>query len=77
MTITLRCGEVKELFKYLERLMDRLDDDWPALLQNIKKSRQVWGRLGKMLQREGADLAVLSNLYLPVIHAVLFFGEEN
>ena len=47
-----------EFFKYLRRLMDRLDEDWPAFHWNIRKARQLWGRLGKMLCREGAEPAV-------------------
>ena len=29
-------------FKYLGILLDRSDDDWPAVLHNIRKARQVW-----------------------------------
>ena len=36
-----------EVIKYLRRLLDRSDDDWPAVLRNIRKSRQVWERMGK------------------------------
>ena len=44
--------------KYLGRLLDRSDDYWSAVLHNIKKARPVWGRLGKLLLREGAELTV-------------------
>ena len=37
----------------------------------------MWGRLGKMLQREGADPAVSAKLYRAVIQAVVLFGAEN
>ena len=36
---------------YIGRLLDRSDDNFPAVLQNIRKARQVWGRLGKLLRR--------------------------
>ena len=42
-------------FKYLGRLMDRSDYDWPEVLHNIGKASQVWGRLGKLLRRKGAE----------------------
>ena len=32
-------------FKYLGRLLGRSDNDWPAVLRNIRKARQVWGGL--------------------------------
>ena len=40
-----------EVFKYLGWMLYRLDNDWPAVLQNIRKARQVWERLRKMLRR--------------------------
>ena len=44
-----------ERFKYLGILIDRSEDDWTAVLRNIRKSRQVRGRIGKLLWREGSD----------------------
>jgi hypothetical protein len=32
---------VKE-FKYLGRVLDESDDDWPALQSNLKKAREKW-----------------------------------
>ena len=40
-----------ELFKYLGRLLDCSDDNCPAVLRNIRKAHQVWGRLVKLLWR--------------------------
>ena len=40
-----------EVFKYLGRPLDRLDDDWTAVLRNISKALQVWGCIGKLLRR--------------------------
>ena len=38
-----------ETFKYLERSLDQIDDDWLAVWWNIMRARSVWGRLGKLL----------------------------
>ena len=38
-----------EVFKYLGELLDWSYNNRPAVLHNIRKARQVWGRLGKML----------------------------
>ena len=46
------------MFKYLGRLLDRSDYDCPAVLRNIRKVRQVWGGIRKLLRREGAEPAV-------------------
>ena len=45
-------------FKYLGLPLDKTDYYWPAVRRNVKRARRVWGRLGKMLQREGADIKV-------------------
>ena len=41
-------------FRYLGRLLTATDDDWPAVSGNIKKARRSWGRLARVLGREGA-----------------------
>ena len=64
-------------FKYLERLLHESDDRWLAALKKIRKVRQVWGRLGKFLQREGADPIVSEKFYRTVDQAVLLFGAYN
>ena len=46
------------MFKYLRQLLDWSDDNWPEVLRSIRKARQVWGHIGKLLGREGADLYV-------------------
>ena len=43
-------------FWYLGRLLTATDDDWPAVERNIKKARRSWGRLDRVLGREGRNL---------------------
>ena len=57
------CIKGAEVFKYLGRQMDRSDNDYSEVLRNIRKSRQVWGRLGNLLRREGADTSVAESFY--------------
>ena len=45
-------------FKYLGILMDWSDDNWLEVLCNIRKERQLWGRLGKIRWRKGAEPTV-------------------
>ena len=40
-------------FRYLRRLLTATDDDWPAVAGNIRKARMSWGRLARVLGREG------------------------
>ena len=41
-------------FTYLGRLMTVGDDNLPAVAGNLKKARRSWGRLQRILGREGA-----------------------
>ena len=45
-------------FKYLGRILTAGDDDWPAVAGNLGKERKSWGRLKRVLSREGADKRV-------------------
>ena len=38
-------------FRYMGRILQRLDKDWSEVLRKTRKARQVWGRLGKFLHR--------------------------
>ena len=42
-------------FKYLGRVLDTEDDNWPEVVRNLRRTRQKWVRLFQALRREGAD----------------------
>ena len=44
-----------ETFKHLGRMLDRSYDDWLAVRWNVRKARQVWIQLGRILRRVGAE----------------------
>ena len=69
--------ETVATFKYLERVMTEGDDNWPAVARNLVKARKSWGRLSRILIREGADKRLSGNLFKTVVHAVLLFGAET
>ena len=56
------------------RPLDHLDDNWPAVRRNIRKARQVWNRLGKILLMEVADQLLSVMFYWEVVQAVLILG---
>ena len=64
-------------FKYLGCVLHRTDEDWPAVRHNIVRARKFWGRLGKLLRREGADQIISASFYRAVVQAVLLFGAES
>ena len=66
-----------DTFKYLWRILDRSDDDWPAVLRNVRNACGVWIRLGKLFRREGAEPRVSAMFYQEVVQAVLLFGAET
>ena len=63
-------------FKYLGRVLTNTYDDWPAVAGNIRKARASWGRLARILGREGADLKVTRSFYTAVTQQALLFGAE-
>ena len=49
-------------------------NDWLVVVGNIGKAPKSWGRLSRILSREGADPKVLGNFYKAVAQAVFLFG---
>ena len=57
-------------FRYLGRVMTNTDDDWPTVAGNLRKARVTWGRLARILGREGADPKVSRKFYTAVTQQV-------
>ena len=53
------------------------DEDFIAVLGNLGMARKGWGRLSRVMGREGADLKVSEDFYKAVAQAVLLFGSET
>ena len=49
------------VFKYLGGVMTAVDDNWPAVVGNLQRLRNILGRLLRILSREGVDLKVSGN----------------
>ena len=64
-------------FRYLRRVMTNTDDDWPVVAENLREARASWGRLARILGREGADPKVSHSFYIAVTQQVLLFGAES
>ena len=64
-------------FRYLGRLLTETDDDWLVVAGNIKKARRSWGRLDRVLGREGEDPKVSRTFYIAVTQQVLHFGAVS
>ena len=64
-------------FKYLGNILTETDDEWPAVVVNLETARRSWGRLSRVMGREGADPKVSRAFYIAVTQAVLLFGSET
>ena len=53
------------------------DDDWPAVAGNLAKARRSWGRLQRILRREGATPRISGSFFKAVVQQVLLFGAET
>ena len=53
------------------------DDGWISVVGNIGKARKSWGRLSRVLGREGASTKVSGNLYKAVAQSVLLFRAKT
>ena len=53
------------------------DNDWPAVVRNLQKSRRKWVRLTRILSREGADARTSGQIYLAVVQLVQLYGSET
>ena len=64
-------------FTYLGRVMTAGDDDCPAVAGNLNKARRSWGRLQRILRREGATPQISGSFFKAVVQQVLLFRAET
>ena len=64
-------------FRYMGRTLYQTDDDCLAVKLNIMRARSVWGRLGTILRREGADPKVVLSFYRAAVQEILLYGSET
>ena len=64
-------------FRYLGRPISFLDDDWPAVYRNLKKARQRWAQVSRVLTQEGSSPRVCGMFYKAIVQSVLLYGCET
>ena len=62
------------LFQYLGQVISAADDDWPALVRNFSRAREVWNRMAIVLSREGAEPRLSRFFFKAVVKAVFLLG---
>ena len=63
-------------FRYLRNKLTETDDDWTAVVSNLRKSLQQWERLSMILGRNGADARTSGRFYMAVVQVTLLFGSD-
>ena len=49
----------------------------PAVERNLRRARQKWARITRVLSRKGVDARTLGQIYLVVVQAVLIYGPDT
>ena len=52
-------------------------DNWLAVEHSLRQAREKWGRLVKLLRRDGVDIITEGVFYVAVVQVVLLFGSET
>ena len=64
-------------FQYLGRTMTAGDNDWPTVAGNLGKARKRWGRLQRILSREGATKRVSGVIFKAVYSRCPCLGQRR
>jgi hypothetical protein len=67
-------------FKYLGRILDKSDNDWPAIQWAINQAQAiqaVQGHQQHFLETDGAGVISMMSIYKAVVQAVLLYGSES
>ena len=78
-TFNIKGKEIERVhnFKYLGRIFTDNDDDSLCIGENIKKAKQRWNCIAKILKDEGADPKSMAKFYLTIVQSVLLYGAES
>ena len=54
--------------------MNTSDDNWPAVVKNMRDGRRKWSRFSRLWGKEGANARTSDTLYKAVVQATFLFG---
>ena len=58
-------------------ILPALDDDWPLVVCNLRRVKQKWTQLTRVLRIEGVDAQTSGRIYLEVVQEVFLYGSET
>jgi hypothetical protein len=66
-----------DLFRYLGWILTQDNDDVWAVVNQMKKARGIWARVGQVLTAENTQPKVSAKFYKAVEQSVLLYGSET
>ena len=69
--------EIVTFLKYLGRVLTAGYEDWPVVADNLRKAREIFIWMKRILIREGAYPKVSGLFFKAVVHTMLIFGAET
>ena len=63
-------------FNYLGRFLLASDNDWSAVIWNLRRAQQKWAYLSQVIGWYGADAWMSGNFYTRVLQVVLLYGSK-
>ena len=64
-------------FQYLGQVLVAEDNNWPEVVCNLRRDRQKWEFLTRILSRKGVDSRTSSQIYLAVVQLVMIYSSES
>ena len=59
------------------RVIIASDENWPAVVANLRNPHRQWGYLSSFLGQEGADPQTYGTFYKEVVQVTLLFGVDT
>ena len=63
--------------RYLVRVISAADNNWPAVVSNLGRAREVWKRITRILSRYGEEPRVSGFFFKAVVQAVVLIGLDT
>ena len=64
-------------FKYLGRILTADNNDWVTMSRNLSRAIERWGKIRRILVRDGATQPMMVSFYRAIILSVLLYGAET
>ena len=63
--------------RYLGRVIFVADNDYPEVVRNLSRTREMWKRMTRILSSKGVEPRVFGFFFKAMVQAVFLFGSET